>query len=661
MTYLKNPMRTAAFITLIIAFEWICCTTVHGQSSDDILFSIADEKVTVGEFLYIYNKNNSETATTKSTMEEYLKLYENFKLKVHHARQLRMDTIARIQQELAGYREQLANNYLHDESVISKLAHELYDRMQERINVSHILIKIPANSADTFAAYTAAQALYKEIQKSGVEVFEKLAKVHSEDAKTKDRGGLIGWVQAPLPIGYYQLENVAYRTPIGQVSPPVRSPRGYHILLINDKQPSRPEIEISQIFASSDDPNGGEQGALNRIRQYIEQIKSGASFEAIARSSSDDQSSASRGGYVGWIKPGTYDDDFEAELFKIPENGALSDPIKSRIGYHLVKRIDIRNLGPYESEKRRMVNLLQNLGREEVARTAMVNRISEEQGLVISEIAKRLALDSIKSDVFTYQWSPPTSVPNMPLLTYADGTEYRIKEFYHFIQDNVKSRMSYRSKGLTHGREALFNDYITYINLNIEKAELETKYPEFSNLMKEYEDGILLFEITKDNVWDMASSDTIALRKFYDNHRDRYMYPESIKVARLTIANVDKKEIKKREKFLKKHSLGDYILEYGALPIDTLDIQKGDEGSDAYAWNIGGITPAIAFGETGRAYHIYKTIQHTQPKQKAFKQCRGYVIADYQEMLEKKWLIELKNQYPIKENSAVIKQLIAKP
>ena len=115
------------FPLLALAFQ------LTGQADDDVLFSVADREVTVGEFKYIYTKTNGDKADfSRASLQEYLDLYERFKLKVARAYDMGLDTVKSLQQELAGYRRQLADNYLIDRAVTDRLVEELFERSKRR-------------------------------------------------------------------------------------------------------------------------------------------------------------------------------------------------------------------------------------------------------------------------------------------------------------------------------------------------------------------------------------------------------------------------------------------------------------------------------------------------------------------------------------------------
>ena len=190
-------MIRKAIISALVLLSFSSFAQKSNQTS--VIFTVAGEPVTVGEFEYVYTKNNinNQADYSEKSLTDYLSLYENFRLKVKEAEAMHLDTIPSLKNELEGYRKQLAKSYLTDKEITDKLIQEAYDRSKQEVNVSHILIGCDenANPADTLAAYKKALEFRARLEKG--EDFAKLAKEsaekHKGDPSAKDNGGLIGW------------------------------------------------------------------------------------------------------------------------------------------------------------------------------------------------------------------------------------------------------------------------------------------------------------------------------------------------------------------------------------------------------------------------------------------------------------------------------------
>jgi peptidyl-prolyl cis-trans isomerase SurA len=647
----------------IIFLFLLTCLTIQAQSGDPILFTVADEEVSTSEFMYIFNKNNAgSTNYSKASIREYLDLYKKFKLKVHHARALQMDTISRLKNELAGYREQLAATYLNDNSVMGRLASEAYARTLKEAEVSHILVSLPrnVNSADTIIAYQHAEEIYKTLKAGSME-FAELARLKSQDAKNKELGGYIGYIKAILPNGYYALESTIYSLEPGQISKPVRSPRGYHIVKVHSFRPAKPEIEIAHILVKKNKKAANQDEARRKIVDIHNRLVKGVPFEQIAAKESQDATTAGKGGRIGYISVGQYDPEFEKAAYALVEDGQISEPIETRVGFHVLKRLSEKSIQSFNDARRRIENELKKTEREGLAREAMIVRIKNEENLEVNEANKNKLFRALGTDVLTYRWTQPKDLEEDVLLTFNDSNQKFTSDFVKYLLKNPKERVRLKSANQYHALNALFNNFIDATCMQIEKAQLENKYPEFAALMREYEEGILLFEITKENVWDKASSDTIGLRDYFNSHRGDYTHPERAIVTMYTLSGTDLKGAKKLVKKFKKLNNDQIKSAYPNIPQDEDILDRRDESGRDVIWKVGKFSPLSPLGNSGTAFTVSRTNKIIAPKNKELKECRGYVIADYQDQLEKNWIDYLQRLYPVKENQMAVQKLMDKP
>ncbi|MEI8049804.1 MAG: peptidylprolyl isomerase, partial [Bacteroidota bacterium] len=263
-TFLTKGMLTIAALILF--------SQVWSQNSDQVLMNVAGENVTKSEFLGVYQKNNTKgEVIDQKSLDEYLDLFINFKLKVKEAEVLGLDTVKSFRDELGGYRKQLAQPYLIDEDANKALLDEAFARKGEDIRASHILIRVDKNAkpADTLAAYNKVMKIRKRLLKG--EDFGKLAIEFSDDESAKDRtqeGRTMKGNKGDL--GYftvfdmvYPFETGAYSTKTGDVSQPVRSEFGYHLIKFTDRKPAMGKVQIAHIlFLYPKDAKAADSAAL---------------------------------------------------------------------------------------------------------------------------------------------------------------------------------------------------------------------------------------------------------------------------------------------------------------------------------------------------------------------------------------------------------------
>ena len=646
-------------ISLVIAY--------NGQAQKEkALFTVDGVDVPVSEFEYIYKKTNGDKADfSKSSIDEYLDLYKKFKLKVRRAKDMKLDTIPALQKELAGYRKQLADSYLTDTEVTETLVKEAFERTQKDVDVSHIMIAVKADAspADTLAAYQAAMDIKKQII-TGKKTFEELAVEKSADKSAKTNKGRLGFVTALLPNGFYGLETAAYTQKVGKIGGPVKTAAGYHIVKVNDVRKARGEMEAAHILIRVDAEKGNEVAAKTKIDSLYDVLKGGADFAELARAFSEDKNSARKGGSIGFFGIRKFEMSFENVAFGLQKDGDFSKPFKSSVGYHIIKRISKREAEAFDIAKRRLQPKVQRDSRHKLAKTVMINRIKAEGGFKENNELYNSFRDSLKADFLTYKWKAPVIEKDIDLFTFDNGMSYKLSDFTKFCTSNSRKRIRGGSRNKPFEMaDQLYEEFVNEKCIKFEESQLEKKYPEFRALMREYEEGILLFEATKILVWDKASQDTIGLQQFYDLNKGDYKWKQRARVTYYTVsaeaANLMPK-VKKSIGKLTAKEISDKFNTSEKVVITTQErvLEKGKEKNvDKIEWTPGSSTDWIV-NKSNNSATIIKIEELIPPTEKTLKEARGYVIADYQDFLEDKWIKELGKEYKIVMNEKAYRKLV---
>lgn len=639
------------------------CLSAQLQQEDPVLFTVGDTDVHVSEFKYIYNKTNGQEADySQKSLEDYLDLYIKFKLKVEKAKELQLDTIPSLQRELEGYRKQLADSYLIDREVTDKLLRELYERVQKDVELSHIFVQIgqggrTITAQDTLDAYNRAWELKKRLDEG--EAYEKLAREASDDQGAAQNDGNLGFLTAPLPNGFYELEKAAYNLPVGEISDPVRSRIGYHIIRVEQRRPARGEIEVAHILMRAENRNF-EQAKTLIDEIYANLQAPDANFENIAKMRSEDEATANRGGYLGIFGIGRYEKNFEDAAFALQEDGAISEPVRTSIGWHIIKRISKRDIQPFEIEKNRLEVKIKQDSRFEEARLAMLERIREENNFTENEATLQRFIESQDSAAFFgFRWQLSDSVEDGVLFTLGDEAK-KISDFATFLKNATGKRVRLKDLGVENAVEQLYAEYVDDACMRFEEAQLEEKYPEFRSLMREYEEGILLFEATRMLVWDRASQDTVGLKAFYQKVKDRYRWNQRAVIRQYNVQPVGRSKVEQIRDYVKNNDDADEVLaqfntdERIIITFEEKTIERKPE--EQGTWNVGDIS-GVQVNRDGVA-QFYKILEVLPPRTKTLQEARGYIIADYQDYLEDLWIEELRKEYDVEVNQKVFKSLI---
>jgi peptidyl-prolyl cis-trans isomerase SurA len=645
----------------LLAF-WFFSQNIFAQSqNNDILFAIAGNDVPVSEFLYIYKKNLGNKADfSRKSLEEYLDLYIKFKLKVQKAKDMNLDKTNAFKKEMAGYREQLAKSYLVDKEVSEKLMRETYDRMQKDLKVSHILISTgPGNKYEEKAKQKVNQ-IYNDLKKG--ESFSELAKKYSDDKYSKNAGGDLGWVTAMLPEGFYEFENRIYSLKPGEFSKPFRTKFGYHIVKLENERPARGEIEASHILIRDKKKGKPIPGAKAKIDSIYDRLVAGENFVQLARKYSMDNKTAIKGGYLGYFGINKYGQIFEDQAFSLKNNNDFTKPFKTVLGWHIIKRMSKPGIKPYDKVRKSLINKINKNERFEIARKALIEKIKKEAGFKEYTEVLDSFISKLDKSFYSFKWKAPEYKDS--LLFQLGNENVMLGDFVRYIESNQRKRIQLRKKkSVEESLKKFYDSFVADKCIKYEESHLEEKYPDFKFLMQEYTEGNLLFEVMEKEVWNKASSDTTGLKKFYEENKEKYQWKPRAELYTYTIHSDNPKLIKKVLKYIKKRSHKKLIKKFNkkkqliTFKIDKLEINskelkgmkfKESEISEPF------------FDKTKKIVTVKKISKIIPKSTKSLDEAKGYVIADYQEYLEKKWLESLQKEYKVVVNKQVFESLIQK-
>jgi peptidyl-prolyl cis-trans isomerase SurA len=507
-----------------------------------VIETIGAMPVYTSEFQYVYNKNNSnaENAYSKASLDEYLNLYTNFKLKVMEAETRGLDTSAAFRRELEGYKQQLAQPYLTEKSVTDKLVREAYDRMKKEVNASHILINVSpdAEPKDTLAAYNRIIALRKRALAG--ENFEVLASEFSEDPSARENGGKLGYFTALQMV--YPFEDAAYKTPKGQISNPVRTRFGYHILKVNDVRDAQGEIKVAHIMvrATPNMPKADSAEAKRKVDEIYKRVQKKEDWNKLAGQFSEDAGSASNGGDLPWFGTGRMIPSFEEAAFKLGKPGDITAPVQTPYGWHIIKLEEKRGMPTYEETEASLRSKVAKDSRSELNKAAFLKRIRTENKFTEikggKEVVMTKADSSLVKGMFKFTPSGPKDKTGETPLFQIQDKKYTAKNFFSYVEANQQPR---KGANPQHYMQTLYDQFVESSLVNYEKSNLETKYVDYKMLVKEYRDGILLFQLMDEKVWSKAIEDTTGLKNYFDQNKEKYKWETRAEATIISAASKD--------------------------------------------------------------------------------------------------------------------------
>jgi len=645
---------------LLFVFGLLLTIGANAQQ-DPVVMEIDGKPVTKSEFLQIYLKNNSAPQYDKASLDEYMELFKKFKLKVAEAEVLGYDTIPKLKKELEGYKKQLAHPYLVDAAKNEELVKQAYDRTVNEIRASHILIKLDPNAApaDTLAAWDKIMGLKKRIEKG--EDFASVAKGRngSEDPSALSNGGDLGFFNAFQMV--YPFEEAAYTTPMGTVSEPFRTRFGYHIVKVTDKRPARGTMRAAHIMVATSKSASEEdvKNAEKKINEIYAKLQAGAKFEDLVKDFSDDPSSNQKGGELPAFGSGTTTrmvPAFEDAAFGLKANGEYSKPIRTDYGFHIIKRVELTSVRSFDEMKKELQTKVNRDERSKKTQDSFVAKLKTEYKYV--DNSKKSAKWFIKNLDTTYyigKWNADKLKSDKPLFTL-DGKKFGQQAFATYLENNYRG---VRKDDNTLVVKQQLKNWEKETILAYEESKLAGKYPEYKALVTEYHDGILLYEIMTDKVWNKAMKDTVGLKSFFEANRSKYMWGNRVDVvvyecSSQKIADQVSKMIA-NDTINSKHVI-DVINKDSELNL-RVRTNKFDVDQTPFLKDRNVTVGVNKSYEFEGKFYVLKVKEKLAPMNKELNEAKGTVTSDYQTYLEKTWLEELAKKHKIVINDAVLYSL----
>jgi len=619
------------------------------------VFTFGKDTVYKPEFLRQLNKNRKETGLpSEAELNDYLNLYINFKLKVKEAIAMQLDTNPSFKSELAGYRRQLTVPYMSDKKVTEALMAEAYERMKSEVNGSHILINVGQNAspADTLAAWNKIADLRKRILKG--EAFDSIAFKYSEDPSAKRNYGTLGWFTAFQMV--YPFENVAYQLNVGDISMPFRTQFGYHIMKLNNKRANRGEVKVQHIMIRTGIGSTPEQIADAKLvidSAYLK-IQNGANFEQMVEQYSQDEGSKANKGNMNWMASlSGFPDVFKDIAFGL-QTGELSKPFATDFGWHLIKLLEKRPLGTYKEVQDIVKSKVSRDTRSESSKAAVITRVKKEGNFSVNEINLKYLMSKLDTGFMKGVWEYDSAkIINKTLFTIGNKS-HGTREFGSYLQLNQKPLDKGNVQMVARN---MFNDWASEKCLAYEESMLESKYEDFRNIMQEYHDGILLFDLTDRKVWGKAMLDTLGLEQFYNANKSKYMWKERLeyrvytcldaknKAAAMKMLRAGKSEMETLQKLNKKI--------VGTLSSKSMKSEQSDPTASKL-WEQTGVVDIQSEDGSHKFYYIIGKVA-AEPKE--LKEAKGLVTSDYQDVLMNDWIKELRAKYEVQINQQTLKTL----
>lgn len=638
-------------------FTLLCIATVgfiNAQfNKSDVLFTVDNDTVYVSEFLRVYNKNlDLVQDESQKDVDEYLSLFTAYKLKLKEAKALGLDKKPSYLRELNTYKKQLIKNFIYDNKVTDELIEEAYTRISYDIKANHILVRIPenANPKDTLAAYNQIRKLRDRALAEG---FENLRK-EMHNGRTVF-GEELGYFSGFRMV--YKFETVAFNTKVGEVSQPFRTRFGYHIVKVLDKRKSRGERTVAHIMVGTKQNEMLSEKAKERIQDIYKKLNQGEAFEDLAKQFSEDKNSASKGGRLTPFSSGQLSSiEFEDVAFGLENVGDVSKPFKTKYGWHIVK-LHAKKLTPkFEDIKSELEAKVKRDERSKLIDKAVTAKLKAKYNVDDNPEALSYFESILNDGYYKGTWKLPEDFNNKSVLVKIGNRVFDFKNFGDYLENNQRGVNPKSSL-----KNIVSNKYNTFLNkrlIQYQEDHLEEENKEFAHIVNEYRDGLLLFDVMENTIWNTAKSDSIAIQNFYAANKEDYALPKRIDAVVATASK--QKTLKRVSKLLKQN-----------MDLENIKnlVNNNGEVNVVFTSGIMDATHQALPGQFEFAKGISKIYRHNKafivvkvkdilPRQlQTFDEAKGLVINDYQTHKENNWVKQLKEKYKVVVNQNVLKNV----
>lgn len=633
-----------------------CFILLTFTSNAQTLFTYGNHAVSKNDFLEAYNKNPDTTGNRQQKMHDYLDLYINFRLKLQAAYDEKVNTNADLKSEAENFKTQLTDNFINQQADVSKLVHEVFVRSQKDILLQEVFV--PFNGIDTTDAFNQITKAYEALNEG--RTFQDVAEQYSTDANTKTAKGTVGYITVfTLP---YSIENIVYALPVNAFSAIYKSNIGYHIFKNAGERPALGRRKIQQLIFST--PQFFTAAQIDDAHQQADSVyallQAGVSFQTQLQAYGKNYEQSDQTATIE-INVGDYDSSFENEVFSLKKPGDFSKPFKTAYGYNIIKLVEVLPVSADENDVTYTAYLQQKIqedGRLDAAKKNLV-----QKWLKLIKFKKE---EYNHADLWTYTDTALQQNDKLPVAvkTIKPSTvlfEFEKKKFA--TSDWISYLKSQQNLIVASpenvGYEKLMQDFINTSCTNYYRENIEDFDPPIKDQLKEFNDANMLFYVMDKHVWNKASQDSVGLKKYYQEHAGNYKWNKS--ATALVISGADKATVTEVAEKIKTDSLNwrTIIAGYGnSIYADSSRFEQDQLPVKQPVQMKEGFQTIVEANDAGDAYtfiHILKV--YPQPEPRSFEDAKGLVINDYQEQLEKQWIEELKKQYPVRINNAVLQSL----
>ena len=657
-----NKRALPAILALILSLSTSPFLAL-AQEKKEVLVVVGTISVDKEEFLQLMSKERQgESPAISLTRKEFEENFESFltyKLKVIEAESIKLDQLEEFNLEFSSVKESLIAPYLIKNSIEEGEVKKVYARLQEIVRAKHILFQFPPNpkKEDSLAVLQMALKVKAELE-NGAD-FGALALNYSDDPSAKMNKGDLGYFTGLQMV--QQFEEAAYTLPVGSISDPILTDFGYHIIQVSSRQANPGEVQVSHILVRFDSENPSqEENARRRISDiYAEIQKENTIWEEIVQAYSEDPATKSAGGLLPWFGVGTMIPEFEMAGFSLTEIGEVSPPIKTAYGYHILRLEGKRGLEPYEEVEQSIRSKILRNSKTGMIESQVIAIQKSRYGFQENEVGISTVAGAVNAtDIISFGTAVQEKKLGNTELFKANISSYTVKDLVNFMQSKEAT-----PKGNGTFFELWLDKFTEATLAKTEEVDLEKNNKDYQMLLKEYRDGILLFSLTNQEVWQKGLNDSIGQQAFFEKNSQNYLWKARVQ-AYLTKVN-DASKLENARKYLQNKG-------FDTDSFAAFEADYRNNYPDAYATESGTFEyeahPILSKVDLNKQYqelvidgtsYVLVVGKVYPPGPRKFEEARGLIIRDYQEFLNQALTKRLKEKYPIQVNAGVKEKAFA--
>jgi len=636
-----KPIISSALISLILLSShslFAQTSSADSRRMNAVVAEIADETITLGDLTRYYERNNVEDDYSTDDLKEFLPFYVDYKLKLAYGRDQGLYTDPELQQEFENYSKQAAFSFWLENEIKKEMTEEYIERSSYELKSSHVLIQVDPNSPPN-RVNEAMQRIEEARQKfiNGEMTMQELNLEYSSRVQGRPAGGDLPWFSVGVTVKPF--EDALYNLEEGELSEPVRTQFGFHIIYLEERRERTPQRNASHIFFRGSRDDLSAELLADSAYASLEQ---GRPWDEVVQQFSQDGSSASSGGDVGWVGYGTqYSADFIDAVLSVDPIASFSQPVQTNYGYHIFRIDSVRSYGNDHQRREELMSQLKELPRYRASREQVLERLSDIGNFSADSSAKS-ALRTFfgQSDSLAIQnLDFPEDLAERTLVTFDDQT-YTTGDFRQWLSDTHADRATTEFSNLW------FEMYEEYLLDSRVIPMTSERFPEFEQETDGFLNGLVVFEVSNDNIWNIETADSSALKQYYERNKSQYRFDErydytllasrddSVLTAALEMTRQSVSLDSVSNTFNNLIAIRDSLETPAEEIFSALNATENGETSDKFTYR------------NRDAYVIYH--QLLEPRTMTFDEAFNRVGSDYQPIREENFMNDLRSEYRVR-------------